>query len=174
MAQRDVLILICYDGSPESADAIDHTARLLPGARAVVVTVWKPIIEELLAGPPDAPPISDPAEANERQHRTAERAARDGARHASEAGLESEPLVLKATGALWEAIEEAADERNADLIVCGTSRSGVKSALPGNLASTLVHHSSRAVLVVPSAKAAGERRRATEKERTRLKALRGT
>jgi hypothetical protein len=41
----------------------------------------------------------------------------------------------------------------------------VKTALPGNLASALVQHSSRAVLVVPSAKAAAARRRATKKER---------
>jgi nucleotide-binding universal stress UspA family protein len=170
MAPRDMLILICYDGSPESVDAVGYAARLVPGARAVVVTVWKPIVEELLAGPPDAPPISDPAEANERQHRTAVDIARDGSRRASQAGLEPESLVLKATGPLWEAIEKAAGERDAQLIVCGTSRSGVKSALPGNLASALVHHSSHPVLVVPSAKAAAERRRTTEKDRTRLKA----
>jgi nucleotide-binding universal stress UspA family protein len=169
---RDVGILICFDGSPESAEAVGYAARLVPGARAVVVTVWKPIIEELLAGPPEAPPIADPEEANERQHRTAVGLARTGTRLGAEAGLEATPLVLKATGALWEAIEKAADEHDAELIVCGTSRSGVKSALPGNLASTLVHHSSRPVLVVPSAKAAAERRRTTEKERTRPKVLR--
>jgi nucleotide-binding universal stress UspA family protein len=170
MAAPDTLIFLCYDGSQEAADAIDYAARLVPGARAVVVTVWKPIIEELLAGPPEAPPISDPAEANERQRKNAAGLARDGARRASAAGLEAEPLVLKTTGPFWEAIEKAADERGASLVVCGTSRSGVKSALPGNLASALVHHSSRPVLVVPSAKAAAERRKTTEKERgARLK-----
>jgi nucleotide-binding universal stress UspA family protein len=164
-ADRDKPVIICYDGSREAADAITFAAGLVPGARAVVITAWKPIIEELLAGPPESPPISDPVEANERQKRTAATLARDGAKRASAAGLDAEPLVVRATGALWEAIEEAAEELDARLIVCGTSRSGVKTALPGNLASSLVQHASLPVLVVPSAKAAAERRRALEKER---------
>jgi nucleotide-binding universal stress UspA family protein len=162
---RDAPVIICYDGSPEAADAIAYAADLVPGARAIVITAWKPIIEELLAGPPETPPISDPVDANERQHRNAVGLARDGARRASAAGLAAEPLVVKAPNAVWEAVEEAAAEVHARLIVCGTSRSGMKSARPGTLASALVQHSSRPVLVVPSAKAAAERRKAFEKER---------
>jgi hypothetical protein len=41
----------------------------------------------------------------------------------------------------------------------------VKAALPGNLAGALVNHASRAVLVVPSAKAAAERVRDAQEER---------
>jgi hypothetical protein len=41
----------------------------------------------------------------------------------------------------------------------------MKSALPGSLAAALVQHASRPVLVVPSAKAAAERRKAFAKER---------
>ena len=33
-------ILICYDGSPGARRAIEHTGRLLPGIRAVVLDVW--------------------------------------------------------------------------------------------------------------------------------------
>jgi nucleotide-binding universal stress UspA family protein len=162
---NDTPLLICYDASPEATDAIAFVASLIPGARAVVVTVWKPIIEELLAGPPDAPPISDPADANERQHQAALVVAEQGARLASKAGLHAEAGVVQATDSIWEAIEDAADRFHAQLIACGTRRSGVAAALPGNLASALVQHSSRAVLVVPSAKAAAERRRATKSER---------
>jgi nucleotide-binding universal stress UspA family protein len=160
-------LVICYDGSPGAAGAIAYAAQLLPGSPAVVVTVWKPIVEELLAGPGEAPPISDPVEANERQQRAATELARDGTRRATAAGLEAEPLVVMADGPLWEAIEEVAVERDARVIVCGTSRSGLKSALPGNLAGVLVQRSSRPVLVVPSAKAAAERRQAFEKEHRR-------
>jgi nucleotide-binding universal stress UspA family protein len=158
-------LIVCYDGSPEAADAVGYVAALVPGADAVVITVWKPIVEEILAGPLDSPPISDPVDANERQRQAALVLAEEGAKRASAAGLEAEALAVKATGPLWEAIAEAADDLDARLIACGTSRSGVKSALPGNLASALVQHSSRPVLVVPSAKAAAERRRALEKER---------
>jgi nucleotide-binding universal stress UspA family protein len=162
---RNSPLIICYDASPEAADAIVYIADLLPGARVVIVTVWKPLIEEVLAGPPDAPPISDPAGATERQHQAALAIAEQGATLASRAGLDAEAAVVRTTDSIWEAVEKAADKLEARLIACGTSRSGVKTALPGNLASALVHHSSRAVLVVPSAKAVAKRRRATQKER---------
>jgi nucleotide-binding universal stress UspA family protein len=153
-------VVICYDGSPESEDALAYVASLLPGAKAVVVSVFKPIVEEVLTvslGPP--PAISDPAEANEREWRAFKDLARDGARRATARGLDAEGVVVEATGPLWEAVVEAAEERDARLIACGTARSGLKSGLPGNLATTLVNHAPRAVLAVPSAKAAGERRR---------------
>ncbi|MFL5840688.1 MAG: universal stress protein [Thermoleophilaceae bacterium] len=161
----DSPLLICYDASPEAGDAVAYVAGLLPGTRAVVVTVWKAIIEELLAGPPDAPPVADPVEANERQHQAALVIAEQGARLASKAGLRAEASVIKATDSIWEAIEEAAEKFDARLIACGTRRTGVAVTLPGNLASALIQHSSRAVLVVPSAKAVAERRRATKSER---------
>jgi nucleotide-binding universal stress UspA family protein len=160
-------VLLCYDGSADAIDAVDFTAQLLPGARALVVTVWKPVVEELLAGPAEAPPISDPVDANERQRRAARELAREGVRRAEAAGLRAEPLVVMASGAVWETIEELAGERDARLVVCGTSRTGIRSALPGSLAGMLVQHSSRAVLVVPSAKAARERRQEFEKEHRR-------
>jgi nucleotide-binding universal stress UspA family protein len=160
-------LLVCYDGSRGAAEAIAFAARLQPGARALVVTAWKPIVEELLAGPGEAPPIADPVEANERQRRAAAETGRDGVRRATAAGLDAEPVVVMAEDALWEAIEEVAIQRDVLLIVCATSRSGLKSALPGNLAGVLGQRSSRPVLVVPSARATAERRRAFEKEHRR-------
>jgi nucleotide-binding universal stress UspA family protein len=158
-------LLICYDASPEAADAVSYLASLLPGTRVVVITVWKALIEELLAGPPEAPPVADPTEANERQHEAALVIAEQGARLAEEAGLQAEAAVVRATDSIWEAIEEAAEHFDARLIACGTRRSGVAAALPGHLANALIQHSSRAVLVVPSAKAAAERRRSAKPER---------
>jgi nucleotide-binding universal stress UspA family protein len=162
---RDSPLLICYDGSPEAADVVSYVAGLLPGTRVVVVTLWKAIIEELLAGPPEAPPLADPTDANERQHEAAVVIAEEGARLAAQAGLEAEASVVKATDSTWEAIEEAAEKFDARLIACGTRRSGVAAALPGHLANALIQHSSRAVLVVPSAKAAAERRRTIKSDR---------
>jgi nucleotide-binding universal stress UspA family protein len=163
--ERDAPVLICYDASPEATDAVAYVGGLLPGSKAVVVTVWKAIIEELLAGPHDAPPVADPAEANARQHQAAMVIAEQGARLASQAGLQAEAAVIKATDSTWEAIEEAAERFHARLIACGTRRSGVAAALPGHLASALIEHASRAVLVVPSAKTVEERRRAAKPEK---------
>jgi nucleotide-binding universal stress UspA family protein len=149
-------VILCYDGSKEAAEAIRYAAGLLPGARALVVTAWKPVVEETLATPM-TPPVDDPVDANEDQRDVAEQYATNGAQLASEVGLEAEPAVVEADGPLWEAIERFAEKIDARLIVCGTRHSGVAAALPVTLASSLVTHATRAVLVVPSAKAVAER-----------------
>lgn len=151
-------VLICYDGSKKAAEALAYAAALLPGAPAVVVTVWKPLVGEMLATAGAAPPIADPAEANERQRRAAKELAREGSTAASQAGLAVDAMIVEATGPIWEAIEETAKERDARLIVCGTDRSGLRTALPGSVASALVEHASRPVLVRPSSQASAERR----------------
>jgi nucleotide-binding universal stress UspA family protein len=153
-------LIICYDGSGDAADALDFAASLLPGARALVVTLWRPLVEEALS-PATRPPVSDPA-ATDAPHDAARQIAADGARRAAAAGLDAEPLAVEATGPMWGAVETVAEEHEALLVVCGTSRTGMRSALPGNLAHALVTHVSRPVLSVPSAKAAAERRREAE------------
>lgn len=151
-------VIICHDGSKEATDAIEYTATVLPGAPVVVVTLWKPPAEEALA-PAGRPPASDPGESADVPRLAAHRIAAEAARRASAAGLDAEPLAVEVRDTMWQAVETVADERDALLVVCGTKRSGMRSALPGNLAHTLVMHLSRPVLVVPSAKAASERRR---------------
>jgi nucleotide-binding universal stress UspA family protein len=158
-------VILCYDGSKEAAEAIGYAGELLAGRPAVVVTVWKPIVEEALS-PGMTPPVADPAEANRRQLAAARQFAQRGTRLAEDAGFHAEALVVMADGPLWEAVEVVAEARDAKAIVCGTRHSGVKAALPGNLASALVTRASRAVLVVPSAKAADERVRDVEEERS--------
>jgi nucleotide-binding universal stress UspA family protein len=152
-------VIICYDGSTKAAEALAYAAALLPGAPAAVVTVWRPIVEELLATAGTTPAIADPAEANERQRRAARELAREGASSAAEAGLAVEAIVVETTGPIWEGIEQAAEQHDARLIVCGTDRSGLRTALPGSVAAALVDHASRPVLVRPSSQAAAERLR---------------
>jgi nucleotide-binding universal stress UspA family protein len=157
-------IVICFDGSHEATETITFVAGLVPGAPVLVVTVWKPIIEEALAGAGTAPPIADPAEANQRAARAAKQLASDGARRATEAGLQAQARAVKASDAVWKAIEETAREVSARLIACGTTRSGLMYALPGSVANALVQQAARPVLVVPSGKAQAERRRRFEKD----------
>jgi nucleotide-binding universal stress UspA family protein len=175
--RSDGPLILCYDGSAEAADAIAYAGKLMPGSPAVVVTVWKAIIEEALSTAM-TPPVADPVEANTRGQESAEQIVAQGVQLAQDAGLQAEPLVVGADGPLWEAVELVAEDLGARLIACGTRRSGVKAALPpGNLASALVTHASRPVLVVPSAKAAAERVREVQEERasrqSALKAVTG-
>jgi nucleotide-binding universal stress UspA family protein len=158
-------VALCYDGSKHAAEAIDAAATLLRGATAVVVTVWTPVREALVAvslGP--APAITDPGEGDERQRRAAQQLAEEGSRRATEAGLEARPLAVRGGTRVWEAIEATADELGAPLIVCGTRRTGPVSALLDTVPGALVNHAARAVMVIPSAAAAAERRRALRDE----------
>lgn len=158
-------LIICHDGSPEATDALEYAATLFPGTPGLVVTLWRPVAEEALA-PAGRPPAADPGESGGVARRAATQIAADGARRASAMGLDAEPLVVEVTGSMWEAVEAIADKRDALLVVCGTNRSGVRSALPGNLAQALVMHLSRPVLVVPSVNATAKRRReAAERHR---------
>jgi nucleotide-binding universal stress UspA family protein len=153
-------VLICYDGSRHAAEAIDFAGSLVPGATALIVTVWTPVLQAIMGvslGP--APTISDPAEADERQRRTAQQVAHDGALRATKAGLTAEPLAVRANGKIWEAIEKAARERRARLIVCGTRGTGAVSAVVDTVPEALVRRAARPVLVVPSSPAVSERLR---------------
>jgi nucleotide-binding universal stress UspA family protein len=153
-------VLICYDGSKHAAEAIDFAASLLPGARALVVTAWTPILEAITAvtlGP--APPISDPVDADARQQRTAEELAHDGARRADRAGMRAEGIAVRAAGRVWEAIERTARRHAARMIVCGTRGSGPVSAVVDTVSGALVHRAARPVLVVPSSQAVIDRLR---------------
>ncbi len=166
-ARRDVHespVLLCYDGSPEAAEAIAHAGALLRGRPAIVVSAWKEILEETLSTAM-TPPVADLVDANKRERESAEQFATQGVRLAERAGFRAQRLVVKADGPLWEAIELVAEEHDAKLVVCGTGRSGIKAALPGNLASALVNHASRPLLVVPSARAAAQRVRDIREDR---------
>jgi nucleotide-binding universal stress UspA family protein len=158
-------VILCYDRSDASTEAVAYAAALLPGARALIVSVWKPVAEEALS-PAVKPPPSDTADVNERSRAAALQLARLGARQATAAGLDAEPVAVEVIGRTWEAIELVAEEHGAQLIVCGTGRAGVKSLLPGDLPGALADHASVAVLVVPSSKAAAERRRDVEDSRS--------
>jgi nucleotide-binding universal stress UspA family protein len=152
-------VVLCYDGTEQSAEAMAPAAALLPGAHAIVLTVWKTIRDAILAvslGP--APLISDPLEADERQRRAAIALARDGARRAEKFGLKAEPLAVKASGPIWEEIARLAEDRDARLIVCGTHRAGLTTLLD-SVPTGLVHHATRPVMVVPSSESAEDRRR---------------
>jgi nucleotide-binding universal stress UspA family protein len=161
---RERPVLLCYAGSPEAAEAIAHAGELLRGRPAVVVSAWKEILEETLSTAMTRP-VADLVDANKRERESAEEFATQGVRLAERAGFRARPLVVKADRPLWEAIELVAEEHDAKLVVCGTGRSGIKAALPGNLASALVNHASRPLLVVPSARAAAQRIRDVKEDR---------
>ena len=152
-------VVVCYDGSDAADHGLAAAAALRPQSPAVVLTVWKPIHEMIAAtSTRRASEFSDAAKLDERQQQAAVDTARRGSERARAAGLDAESLVIRASGPLWAAIEKAADERDAALIVCGTSRGGLPHVMSDSLPAALTHRAARPVMVVPSAEAVEARR----------------
>ena len=79
------------------------------------------------------------------------RVADEGVRIAQQAGLEAEPLAIKATGPVWRTIVDTADSHDAAAIVIGSrGLTGVRSMLLGSVSSAVVHHAGPAHAGRPS------------------------
>lgn len=149
----DQPVLLCYDGSDNAARAIDEAAKVLGPRRAIVVTVWQPVIYAVsgygaasMAAPLDTRDIDDELAA-----RCDETSAK-GAERAKAAGFDAEAVSAQAKTSTWEALLNLADERDAATIVVGSrGLSGLKSLLLGSVSQGVAHHAHRPVLIVPPA-----------------------
>jgi nucleotide-binding universal stress UspA family protein len=159
------MILVSYDGSADAQAAIDRVAQLMPGAEAMVLTVWEPFIDTLARtgslgiglGMAGSYPDGEDIDAASRE--AALTTAAEGAKRATAAGLVAEPRSVSRHGGIANTILAAASEEDADIIVMGTrGLGGVKSFLLGSVSHNVAQHADRAVLVVP-APALAERRR---------------
>jgi hypothetical protein len=102
-------LLLCYDGSRETTDAITYAGQLLRGSEAVVVSIWKEVIEETLSTGMTRP-VADLVEANKREREAADRFAAEGVRFARRAGLRARQVVVEADRPRWEAVERVAED----------------------------------------------------------------
>jgi nucleotide-binding universal stress UspA family protein len=157
------MILIAYDGSSDAQAAIDRAASLSPSAKATVMTVWEPFVDSVTrtgslglgAGiGVEMGSITTYADAEKldaiKKHR-AMTVADAGTQRAVAAGLEAQPRCETEHGDVATTILAVAEEMDADVIVMGTrGLSGIKSLLLGSVSHELVHHTDRAVLIVPS------------------------
>ena len=160
-----MMILLCYDGSADAQAAIDHAARLMPGADATVLTIWEPFVDAMAYsgstgfGVGYAGTATDLSAIDEADQQLAHETAYDGAERAARAGLAAQWRVADRHGGWSRAILGAAADVDADVIVCGTrGRSGMKSFLLGSVSQQVAQHADRAVLVVPSPTLAEKRR----------------
>jgi nucleotide-binding universal stress UspA family protein len=158
------LLLVAYDGSDLSRQAIRHAGALLSGRGAVVLHVHEPLAPPVPT-PVGAAMVATGPELDRESERAAEVArrravetAREGAREAERAGLSatSEMVVAIGTSGIADAIVEAARSKDASLIVVGShGRSAIAAALMGSVSITVLHRSDVPVLVVPARPPAG-------------------
>ena len=158
--------LLCYDGSEPARRAIEHAGGVLGSGPATVLTVWETVGSAFLRHRPrtalgrELTAISADVvgELDSGTAESAEATAREGAEIAAAAGFQAKPLARRAIGrateredaTVWQAILHAAEEEDARVVVLGTrGRSGVRSLLMGSVSYGVLHHTRRAVLVVP-------------------------
>jgi nucleotide-binding universal stress UspA family protein len=154
-------ILIAYDGSDQARGAVRATGRLLPASEAVVATAYETapgLRKALLAGAIIDDAVQRSITELERETVASARAtAEEGAALATEAGLRAQGVAVVTPGGIWPELLAVAQERDCELIVCGTrGRGGLGRALLGSTSTSLVYHADRSVLVVPPQDAATE------------------
>jgi nucleotide-binding universal stress UspA family protein len=138
-------VLFAYDGSELAGHAITEAGRQLrPGRDALVLTIWEPTDVGFV-------PVGGAefnAERADEVRAAAEKTASQGASLAETAGFRATAVTAEAAPT-WKGITDAADSRDASLIVLGShGRSGVKSLVVGSVAAAVAAHSRRSVLIV--------------------------
>lgn len=157
------MILASYDGSADAQAAIDHAARLMPGAETAVLTVWEPFQAAMSRtggmGMGMGASYPDNGEIDAANEEAARARAAEGAERATAAGLVAEPRIAVRQDGIAGAILAVADELGADAIVLGTrGLTGIRSMLLGSVSHTVLQHADRSVIVVPSPAIVDERR----------------
>ena len=140
-------ILFAYDGSEYAQAAIEQAGRqLLPGRKAIVLSVWEPLESVPFWG---APVSRVPSELVHEAATEAENVAAEGAARARRAGFEAKPATAEGSP-VWQRIIESAEEGNAGMIVMGShGRSGVAYVALGSVATAVAHHADVPVLIAP-------------------------
>ncbi len=157
------MILIAYDGSDDAKTAIEQAAKLFPGQSVTVLTVWQRFIDTMARVGGGMGMLVDYNEIDgEAEKRAAEQAA-EGAKLASEGGLEASSASTVVETTVADAILNEATSIGGLAIVCGSrGYSGIKSLMLGSVSSHILQHADVPVVVVPSpevAKARSEHRK---------------
>jgi nucleotide-binding universal stress UspA family protein len=149
-------IVIAFDGSPASRQAVTDAARLLGSRPALVVTVWESGLAYAMPGMGSEgllpTPMVDPGLAldiDHDVHSQAEQVASEGAALAQSLGLDAKPLAVPDERNVPETILRVAQDNHADAIVVGSrGLSGLRARLEGSTTTALLKHASCPVIVV--------------------------
>jgi nucleotide-binding universal stress UspA family protein len=147
------MILIAYDGSDDAKSALVRAAKLTPGQQVTVVTVWQRFVDSMARSGNGVPMMVDFEDVDASTEKLATERATEGARLASEAGLQATPQTAVVRTSVAEAILDAAADVNADAIVMGTrGLTGLKSAVLGSVSHHVIQHADRPAALTAAAK----------------------
>jgi nucleotide-binding universal stress UspA family protein len=135
-------ILVCYDGSPGAARAVDAAGTLFPGRRAILLYVWPGVSAERVRTT-SVEGVRDELveEVRVAARREAAAVADEGTSLARRAGLEAEPLTVETRERVPDAIVRVATKESAAAVVIGRpSRTRLGSLLPGSVSRSVVDH----------------------------------
>lgn len=134
-------VLVAYDGSPQSDEALDHALAEFPDAEIVVLNVIDPAAASYSGDEMSMAGDNWPDAAMER----AERVLEEARERAGDRAIEAEHTV----GRPGRAIVRYAEENAIDHVVTGShGRTGVARLLLGSVAETVVRRSPVPVTVV--------------------------
>lgn len=145
-------ILICFDDSAEARRAVLESARLFPGANAIVLHVWRSL-ESTFAYRYSAARVMGALAEELEELKTpgasrAQSIAERGALLARQAGLRAEALVVEADQQMHAAVPSVVEDVDASVVVVGSRRLGaIQSMALGGFSAPVVRHSPRPVLV---------------------------
>jgi nucleotide-binding universal stress UspA family protein len=143
----DAPIVICYDGSPGAARAIEAAAKLLGPRRSVVLDVALPITPEQSVA--TISPIVPSASFEQVNVEDASDVAARGAELARASGFEAEARAVLGSPT-WEGVVDVANEVGAPVIVIGSrGLNALHEAFEGSLSHEVAEHAGRPVLIVP-------------------------
>lgn len=141
-------ILVPLDGSKRAEAILPHVEELAHryDAKVVFVRVLEPI--PYVAGP-EGMPITLREQELEQRRRDAEEYVKARQGEFREKGIDSRGLVFQ--GPVVEAISDAAERENADLIaIASHGRSGLSQCFYGSVAAGVLHRVDRPLLVIRS------------------------
>jgi nucleotide-binding universal stress UspA family protein len=152
------MILIAYDGSDDAKAAVTSAGNLFPGEPAVVVNVWQRFIDVMARSGAGAGVILDYEDIDESAEKGAQERADEGAKIATDGGLNATGKALVADTTTASVLISEANASGAKAIVVGTRGfGGVKSLLLGSTSHALLQHADIPVVVIPSPTVAAER-----------------
>jgi nucleotide-binding universal stress UspA family protein len=147
------LVLLCFDGSDGSREAIRYAGTALESKNALVVSVWEQFnawfpYDPLALGSSVVTGLGhDSLGLDKIAEEAGKKVLHEGMKLAKDAGFEVGGRI--AEGTPWRAIVEVAEEENVSMIVVGArGLSRTSSLLLGSVTMGVIHHTEIPTLVV--------------------------